>query len=102
MRMRTTNELVIPRKFRCYSLVVEMDFSEGFSLHEKCFREKVLKRQDGSHARTWKGHQPVRTSLQEVSVSVRHSQEPWVGLAAGHEWVFSGLFPSGSRSPAMR
>ena len=44
MRMRTTNELVIPRKFRCYSLVVEMDFSEGFSLHEKMFQREGLKK----------------------------------------------------------
>merc|ERR1712243_251315 len=26
----TTNEFAIPRKFCCYSLVVEMDFREGF------------------------------------------------------------------------
>ena len=44
MRMRTTNELVIPRKFCCYSLVVEMDFSEGFSLHEKMFQREGLKK----------------------------------------------------------
>ena len=44
MRMRTTNELVIPRKFCCYSPVVEMDFSEGFSLHEKMFQREGLKK----------------------------------------------------------
>ena len=44
MRMRTTNELVIPRKFCCYFLVVEMDSSEGFSLHEKMFQREGLKK----------------------------------------------------------
>ena len=37
------------------------------SLHwGNCFREKSKESQYGSDARTWKGHQPVCTSLQEV------------------------------------